>query len=300
MRPRLLVFDCEEERAALPPLPSVRGTCRRSCACRRAATTDSTWITSAPSAASMPVADGPAHHAVRSTTLTPSSGRRCDRVAGAGRTGRPRPRRRGATVDGVLAEPGAGPRAARELAVDPPRPAGHRERAGGVVDEHAADARRDRASSTARPSHTGATGMRSTRGPLDDLGGRVPASSTRARCRSTRPTARHAWRSTAHSASSSRSVRSISRQERVELLAGVGVEADVAVERRLDRRRLERAGRAASGRAGPAPQRVDEVGESRAGERATSHGRDVDEPTRSAVAARRAARRGRRRRRRGR
>ncbi len=35
---------------------------------------DSTWITSAPSAASAPAAIGPAHHAVRSSTRTPASG----------------------------------------------------------------------------------------------------------------------------------------------------------------------------------------------------------------------------------
>ena len=52
--------------------------------------------------------------------------------------------------------------------------------------------------------------------------------------------------------------------EVVELLTGVGVEAHVAVERRLDRRRLERPGR--RDRLGPAPERIEQIGEVGAGD----------------------------------
>ncbi len=48
---------------------------------------DSTWITSAPRAASTPVPAGPAHHAVRSSTRTPASGSPAAPGAGSTRSG---------------------------------------------------------------------------------------------------------------------------------------------------------------------------------------------------------------------
>ena len=81
--------------------------------------TDSTWITSAPSAASIAAADGPAHHAVRSSTLMPverqrprraaclvgahvgHDRRRCARRGGAPVGAAARARRRSSTVGGA-------------------------------------------------------------------------------------------------------------------------------------------------------------------------------------------------------
>jgi len=51
--------------------------------------TDSTWMTSAPSCASNPVAAGPAHQLVRSSTFRPAKGS-CPAVAGADGAGRVR------------------------------------------------------------------------------------------------------------------------------------------------------------------------------------------------------------------
>ena len=116
---------------------------------------DSTWMTSAPSAAKRPLADGPAHHAVRSTTAKPvRAAGRADRRGAAPSGGRgPSVRRR------ARRSRGDGTRGRRGLAVDRPRTARHPERAGRVVDEHAA--RVDVLElEHAGPSETGATGMR--------------------------------------------------------------------------------------------------------------------------------------------
>ena len=72
------------------------------------------------------------------------------------------------------------------------------------------------------------------------------------------------------------------QQEAVELRARVGVEADVAVGRRFDRRGLEAAPRVRRIRA--APQRVHEVGGGRAGGVRHLRHREVDELARSAEA----------------
>ena len=136
-------------------------------------------------------------------------------------------------------------------------------------------------STTAGPSHTGATGMRSSA---------ASATTSAVVCFVV-----NSWMMPFHS--SQLTTRCGDRrpgpvldevgpldheQEAVELRAGVGVEADVAVGGRLDRRRLE----AAAGRAGvgPAAQRVHEVGGGGAGGVRHLGDRDVDELARAASA----------------
>ena len=136
--------------------------------------TDSTWTTSAPSAASIADADGPAHHAVRSSDL---DARAAGASAAAGR-GRPSGGR-GTIGAGVLAQARRRARRRRSLAVDPPRARGARGtcRSGRRPASRARSPARD--STTAGPSR-----HRRHRDPQlgrqrDDLGGRVLRSSSR-------------------------------------------------------------------------------------------------------------------------
>ena len=237
--------------------------------------TDSTWITSAPSAASIADADGPAHHAVRSRTLTPCSGSVVRRGSPGALGGR------GTIVPVCSPRRGDGRGGGAALAVDPPRTRrGTRNvPVGSSTSEPRAFACSN--STTAGPSHTGATGMRSSaasattsavvcfgREVVDDP---VPLLPVHDAVRDRRPVA------------VLDEVGALDHQEEaVELGAGVGVEADVAVGRRLDRRRLEAPARRARVRA--TAQRVHEVGGGGAGGVRDLGDGEVDELARATAA----------------
>ncbi len=243
---------------------------------------DSTWTTSAPSAARAPVDDGPAHHAVRSSTLTPANGRRGGGVedatapfpAGVGRLGarhRLGPGR-DARPDGTRRRAGAGG-ASPSMIQDPAR---HAERPGRIVDEHPAGHR------VVDPEHPSTVHHRrdrdpEQRGPLDDLGRRVLR---RPVVDDAIPLVPAGGPGGVHGPARVvlEQVGALDEQaEALELLAGVGVEADVAVQRRLDRRRLRGTGRGRVGQVGPTPHRVGQVGEVRAGEVGDLGPRHVDQ-----------------------
>ncbi len=151
MRPRLLAFAARKNALAsqnagkrwraMPPtmrMPSGR-------------VADSTWITSAPSVASIPLAAGPAHQAVRSRMRTPASGSRGDPPGARARARlgsgerRARPRRRAARAD---------PRSSRGTGA-----AARARRPGSSAARRAP--RSARGVRTVSPESTGATGMRS-------------------------------------------------------------------------------------------------------------------------------------------
>ena len=153
MRSRLLVFEVwksalyshQWSRSTLTPLVKRMPSGR---------VTDSTCTTSAPSAASIADADGPAHHAVRSRTVMPWSGSSASRVAGGlGARGTTVPvcsPRRGAGRGGGDTSPSIfhGRRGTRKVPV------------GSSTNEPRATACSNVA--TAGPSDTGATGIRSS------------------------------------------------------------------------------------------------------------------------------------------
>ncbi len=214
----------------------------------------------------MHVEDGPAHHAVQSRMRRPASGSSARRRAsGAGpgaRLDRPR----------VLAQAGRRRAGPERLVVDHVRRPGHLEVAVRMADEHAPGAQ-------VRMLEHGAAAVDGRhRDPqqrrlLDDLLGRV-----RPRVR-----AHHAVPlvDAALAPEDGRQLLVVEHvgpldehEEVVELLAGVGVEADPAVERRLDRRQLAHPWRRHD--LGAALQRPHEVGVGVGGDRHALEPRHVD------------------------
>ena len=243
VRSRLLVLDVRKNALHSHQSVAIGADAAGACACRRRRVTDSTWITSAPSAASMADADGPAHQAVRSTTLTPCSGSSGPWVAGGfGGRGTTVPvcsPRRGAGRGGGAASPSIrhGRRGTRNVPL------------GSSTSEPRAFA--CSRSATAGPSDTGATGIRSSA---------ASATISAVVC-----SVVQSWMIPFHSSqllirlaigaqnpSSIRSGRSIISRKLSNCVAGVGVEPDVAVGGRLDRRGLEAAARGLPGSGGRA------------------------------------------------
>ena len=194
---------------------------------------DSTWITSAPSAASTPAAIGPAHHAVRSRTRTPASGSSSSPTVGAATRDVRARSCRCAHRGGARAAAAAGPRrpcatGRRGILNDPGRVVDEdvaRDEVVAVEDVLAAVHRRHRDAQLAR------AGARSRRS--------CARASTRGRSRSTRPSPSGGPSALLHGSPSMRSGRSMSSRKLWNCCAAVGAEPDVAVERRLDRRRLD-------------------------------------------------------------
>ena len=144
---------------------------------------------------------------------------------------------------GVLAEARRRARQRRVLVVHAPRATRHLERCRRVVDEHVAGdevvALEDVLAAVHRRDGDAQLAGQRARSRRS-----CGAASRRGRCRSTRPSPSGGRVWLLHGSPSMRSGRSMSSEEAVELLAAVGAEADVAVEGRLDRRRLDRAPRA--------------------------------------------------------
>ena len=203
----LVGVRAEVVRAALPPRTVHAGGAAPVARMPSIRLTDSTWMTSAPSAASAPAAIGPAHHAVRSSTRTPASG-------SAGSSPVIVRARRRVRLDraGVLAQARRGPRRRRVLVVHPPRSARHREGSRRVVDEDP-DARRSGRTRGCWPDRAPARPGCAARW----RDGRSPrwcaASSTRGRARSTRPSASGGPSWALNSSSAMRSGRSMSRRK---------------------------------------------------------------------------------------
>ena len=198
---------------------------------------DSTWITSAPSAASAPAAIGPAHQAVRSSTRTPASG-----------SSSATDRRRGGRGCAARSSPVCSPRRGAGRGSGGSSSSMRHGRRGILNELVASSTNTLRATNWSHsrmfsPLCTGATGMRSSlarrtisavgvlRGPgVDDVVPLVPALLA-------------IGLQLLHGSPSMRSARSMSRRKLWNCCAAVGAEADVAVEGRLDRRRLDRAPR---------------------------------------------------------